>query len=272
MKPGKPSIFAAAVLFVVALGLSLLIGLHNSPPPARLSVVSAKHYLDSSGKPCIGFRVTNVSEARVEYFQLPYEFQAEGIWKTQAVTYPFRSESGLLDPGQSKELFIESPPQDTSVRLALFCRYEFSPVSRFSRWRHRWYNWPLLQTKVSGPGFWCSSSLLSVDDLQDSSGMIRKLREHSDPVSDFLWSRLAAFEQEFLASDVVDDEKKKTWLASSLNQILNSDSIYEEKRFESVVFSKETLALRGQNPQGKDIIRFNRLLLHDAYPREIRKE
>src|SRR4029453_19256334 len=66
-------------------------------------------------------------------------------------------------------------------------------------------------------------------------------------------------------------KKQKLALVQALDNILKGVLIYETVRFAGVALSPETLALRSQNPKGKDLIRLNRLLLEDAYPLEIAK-
>jgi hypothetical protein len=60
-------------------------------------------------------------------------------------------------------------------------------------------------------------------------------------------------------------------LVQALDNILKRVLIYETVRFDGVALSPETLALKSQDPKGTDLIRLNRLLLEDAYPREIAK-
>ena len=83
--------------------------------------------------------------------------------------------------------------------------------------------------------------------------------------------QFSASTQEVLTSATSTPEEQKLALVQALNNILKGVLIYETVRFAGVALSPETLALRSQNPTGKDLIRLNRLLLQDAYPLEIAK-
>ena len=114
------------------------------------------------------------------------------------------------------------------------------------------------------------SSLFSVGDFIDLPAFVAKLRTQ-DPISKYLWNQFSASTQEVLTSATSTPEEQKLALVQALDNILKGVLIYETVRFAGVALSPETLALRSQNPKGKDLIRLNRLLLEDAYPLEIAK-
>ena len=114
------------------------------------------------------------------------------------------------------------------------------------------------------------SSLFSVGDFIDLAAFVAKLRTQ-DPISNYLWNQFSASTREVLTSATSTPEEQKLALVQALDNILKGVLIYETVRFARVALSPETLALRSQNPKGKDLIRLNRLLLEDAYPLEIAK-
>jgi hypothetical protein len=118
------------------------------------------------------------------------------------------------------------------------------------------------------------SSLFSVDDFQDLSGFVAKLRTLQDPISAYLWNQFSASTQGVLTSATSSPEQQKLALVQALNNILKGVLIFETVRFAGVKLSTDTLELKlqySQNPQGTDLIRLNRLLLEDAYTLEIAK-
>ena len=56
-----------------------------------------------------------------------------------------------------------------------------------------------------------------------------------------------------------------------INHLLQGKSLYNEQRFGWIELKETTQKLIAQNPQGKDLIYLNRLLLEEAYPNEIAK-
>jgi NAD-dependent DNA ligase len=60
-------------------------------------------------------------------------------------------------------------------------------------------------------------------------------------------------------------------IASGLNRILKAEDFSKDLNlhFAGVMISAETRDLHDRNPQGKELVRLNRLLLEDAYPQEL---
>ena len=114
-------------------------------------------------------------------------------------------------------------------------------------------------------------SLFLVDDFIDLSSFVEKLRTLRAPISKCLWEQFSVSTQDVLTSTTSTPKEQKLALVEALNNILKGVLIYETARFAGVELSPETLALKSQNPRGIDLIRLNRLLLEDAYPREIAK-
>ena len=115
------------------------------------------------------------------------------------------------------------------------------------------------------------SWLFSEDDFVNLSGFVGKLRTLQDPISVYLWNQFSASTQQVLTGVTSTPEEQELALVQALNNILKGVLIWEAVRFAKVALSPETLALKSQNPNGKDLTRLNRLLLEDAYPLEIAK-
>ena len=63
--------------------------------------------------------------------------------------------------------------------------------------------------------------------------------------------------------------QKRQALADELSRILRVGALYEPQRFADVNLSPSTRDLLSQKPQGGDLVRLNRMLLHDAYRTEL---
>ena len=117
-----------------------------------------------------------------------------------------------------------------------------------------------------------AAAAFSTSDIKDPLGLARKLALKSDDVSALLSAKIDAAAQQALAqyqlSNAVPDQLQAA-LLGTLNLTLAGQSIYEESRFRSVTLRPETRKLLEQNPPGKDVAQLNRLLLEDAYPREL---
>jgi len=112
----------------------------------------------------------------------------------------------------------------------------------------------------------------SVGDIRDAAGLAQKLNLPSDAVSSFVGSKLNAAAHETLMTQpgaTPDPEKLPAALARVLSQTAAGSSLFEEARFRTVELRPETRKLLEQDPRGKKLVLLNRLLLEDAYPREI---
>lgn len=111
------------------------------------------------------------------------------------------------------------------------------------------------------------------DDFIAPSDLIRKLITHAEPVSDFLWKRFSSKAKRALSCRAATEPKKTAVLVDEFNEILNAGRIYSAQRFADaeVKLSPETIALESQKPKYCGLKRLNRLLLEDAYPRELKR-
>ena len=110
----------------------------------------------------------------------------------------------------------------------------------------------------------------AVGDFKDPESFAATLKKHPDPLSQFLWNQFS--EASRLA--VLTSPERETLepvLVESLNGIIRNDRLYREERFVGVRLSDQTKSLLGLELSGNHLARLNRLLLEDAYPREIIK-
>jgi hypothetical protein len=111
----------------------------------------------------------------------------------------------------------------------------------------------------------------------DSSldALVDKLVSHTHPLDEYLWDSFSSATQSLLANPSSGDEEIKRALVRELNEVLTSgSSIYTSSRFAGVRLLKATEDLRqklaqSQEPSAEELIRLNRLLLEDAYRKEI---
>jgi hypothetical protein len=119
-----------------------------------------------------------------------------------------------------------------------------------------------------------SATAFGSGDFTDYSALAKKLTDKSDAVSAFLSAQLDdGVKVELSAGSPSDAAVKaaKSGLAKDLNRIILGASVYEQARFRVVALRPETRKLLAQNPQGRDLVRLNRMLLEDAFPTEIAK-
>jgi len=96
-----------------------------------------------------------------------------------------------------------------------------------------------------------------------------KLHE-SNQLADYLRSRLSGETRNLLSRYGGGlDTKLKEALAQDMNEVVMGSSIYDANRFSEIELRQETQDLIDGSPQGEDLVRLNRLLLEDAYPKEL---
>jgi len=116
------------------------------------------------------------------------------------------------------------------------------------------------------------SSAFSPSDIINLESFATKLKEppSTDDLSKYLASQLSPDTRSLLANYAGGlNPKLQQALVDDLNKIIHEQSIYEPQRFSTLTLSPETTSLLAENPQGADLLRFNRMLLSEAYPQEI---
>jgi hypothetical protein len=115
--------------------------------------------------------------------------------------------------------------------------------------------------------------LLSTDDVKDAASLVAKLKDNS-AVYRYLRSQVDRHIQNLLYAHTTSYSPEPQLIEpaiSELNRLLLSESLYEPQRFASIMLSEKTSRLAQQNPQGKQLILLNRLLLEEAFPDAIAK-
>lgn len=165
-----------------------------------------------------------------------------------------------VDPEMGRIFFPENQLPEKGVRVSYY--YGFPADIGGGE-----YDRPLVQPN--------DSPLLHAVDLNHAAGLAAKLKTQQTLLSDYLHDRFSSATQALLdgynGADPLS-EKLQNALLVELNQILQSGSLYDQKRFEGIELRPETKLLRDQNPEDDDLFRFNRMLLEDAYPGEIAKQ
>jgi hypothetical protein len=119
-----------------------------------------------------------------------------------------------------------------------------------------------------------ASFMFAVSDVKDWPGLVKRLTEHRDAVSAFLWQELSSQDQEMLKNYPLpgpDAKPAQDAVVKLLNKAVAERTIYEDKRFQGVVLRPETMELAKRGPADPNVARLNRLLLEDAYPLELTK-
>ncbi|HEY9606519.1 MAG TPA: hypothetical protein V6C85_33230, partial [Allocoleopsis sp.] len=115
--------------------------------------------------------------------------------------------------------------------------------------------------------------LIGMEDVKDPAGLIAKLKDIS-ALSRYLRAQFSPNTQNVLYgySNPYPPQSQLLKVAiAELNRLLLGESLYDRQRFASIPLTEKTHWLANQNPQGKELIRLNRLLLEEAYPNEIAK-
>ena len=117
----------------------------------------------------------------------------------------------------------------------------------------------------------------AIVDIVDLPSLAAKLNAKSNAVSACLSPRLDDKTRAALAAYQTGKTYEAgrvllTNLMLSLNAIMYGSPLYNEKTFQELTLRPETADLAKRNPQGADLARLNRLLLEDAYPKEISRK
>jgi hypothetical protein len=115
---------------------------------------------------------------------------------------------------------------------------------------------------------------LAREDVLDQAGFIRLLNEKSDPVSALLNENLDSAGRAGLAAAISGNKEARQTLSpilKSINLMLKSDNFYNQVRFRGVSLRPQTQHLLLKNPRGYELLRLNRLLIEDAYPKQLAK-
>ncbi len=112
------------------------------------------------------------------------------------------------------------------------------------------------------------SSFFENDHFADLAGLGNKLKAGADPLSKYITEKLSADTRTKLGGG---DSSTASALANDLNKLLEAGPLFETNRFAGVKISDRTWRFIRENPQSHTRIRLNRILLEEAYPKEITK-
>jgi hypothetical protein len=129
-------------------------------------------------------------------------------------------------------------------------------------------------------GSWVSFEIrttLSRSDFKDVPSLVEKLSLPKDPVSAFLASKLSDATRATLnqhKAGTASETAARVAIQQDLKNIVHpkehdNDRLYVPERFSGVVLQDKTRSLLAQDPGKRNEPRLNRLLLADAYPKEL---
>ena len=110
----------------------------------------------------------------------------------------------------------------------------------------------------------------AIGDFKNPESFATMLKQHPDPLSRFLWDRFSEASR-LAVLTAPERERLEPVLVETLNGIIRNEGLYRADRFAGVPLSDQTKSLIGLDLRGNHLARLNRLLLEDAYPREIVK-
>ena len=115
-----------------------------------------------------------------------------------------------------------------------------------------------------------TSALFETHSFRDIPSLAQRLRARQDPVSDFLYALLSsALRNALAAPQPQGDTLLAGLIKENFNEIIQRQKLFSEHCFKTLNLSEETTELSEQNPRDAELIRLNRLLLEDAYPKDI---
>ena len=125
-------------------------------------------------------------------------------------------------------------------------------------------------------GFWAFRG----EDILDLVPLIERLVQESDPISIYVRHQLS----ERVVREITNFKAFKDFkdfqteaemvgaaLATDLTKLLSLTDVYDEDRFKNIRLRWQTRALMQQSPSGSRLAQLNRMLLEDAYPRELKR-
>ena len=113
----------------------------------------------------------------------------------------------------------------------------------------------------------------SIEDVQDFPALAQKLSAKAEPVSALLAAELDDAGRAALTAATRTPAEARAAASAvlrTLNRVVTGPaSLFDETRFRGVKLRDTTEALRRKDPRGLELARLNRLLLEDAFPREL---
>ncbi len=109
-------------------------------------------------------------------------------------------------------------------------------------------------------------------DFKDVSSLATKLSAKADPVSAFLAANLSSSTLQTLAryqEGAASETSARVAMMQDLNSLILKQSLYSPERFSGITLQDKTRQLLSQDAKGRNEARLNRLLLAEAYPKEL---
>jgi len=119
------------------------------------------------------------------------------------------------------------------------------------------------------------SSLFQVEDFLDAASLCSALKDEGNLLSHYLRDQFGPATWQLLNQYIPEKKPSPELLGAlvvELNKVLQVPLLYDQERFKAVQLSEQTQSLIKEYPSGKGLVRLNRMLLEDAYPRNIRKD
>lgn len=115
-----------------------------------------------------------------------------------------------------------------------------------------------------------SDTSFSGGDITDLAMLAKSIATKQNGVAAFLNSQLddAARTElsSYATSDQASEKALRSALSKNLNQIISGPLVYDKVRFHGAHLRSQTRKLLRENPQGKQLVELNRMLLVDAFP------
>ncbi|MDD5677279.1 MAG: hypothetical protein PHW60_04710 [Kiritimatiellae bacterium] len=114
--------------------------------------------------------------------------------------------------------------------------------------------------------------LLKADQITDAPGLMAKLRNAEDPVSEYFLSACSPATRRLLAgyqANTTPSPELIQAVVGDFDHLISEDLLFDGKLFDDVVLSPRTRELLDRGPGAVGLAQLNRRLLEDAYSNEI---
>lgn len=107
--------------------------------------------------------------------------------------------------------------------------------------------------------------------IKDIPLLVAELRQPTNQISLFVADQLSPKTRQLVAtfSETSDRGAVAQALANELNRLRSGLCIYDPERFSTIKLQKQTANLLNRQPEGADLVRLNRMLLEDAFPKAL---
>jgi fucose permease len=128
------------------------------------------------------------------------------------------------------------------------------------------------------PSTWSTGKWVEVrtsfasSDFKDLSSLVGKLQAKADPLSAYLATNLSSSTVQTLTGytqGAASTTAARIAVMQDLNSMILKENIYDAERFKGVALQERTKQMLAQDEKTRNIPQLNRLLLADAYPKEL---